>query len=152
MAETKCGFDNIPGGASGAAMLVRWGPTLSVDIGFDPSFKPTPGFIPVPGIKGVQALVDTGATESCIDSELAAQLNLPIIDKRGVSGVHGKNDVNIHLAQIYIPSLNHAIIGAFAGVHLAAGGQTHKALIGRTFLQSFTMVYDGRTGSVKISS
>jgi hypothetical protein len=40
----------------------------------------------------------------------------------------------------------------FAGVHLVTGGQIHWALIGRTFLQHYTMVYEGRTGTVTIST
>jgi predicted aspartyl protease len=87
-----------------------------VDIGFDPAFKHTEPRQPTPGITGIHALVDTGATESCIDSTLASQLNLPIVDKRIVSGVHGPQEVNMHLAQVRVPSLNHTIYGAFAGV------------------------------------
>jgi predicted aspartyl protease len=155
MASVKCGFNDVPGGATGAELLVAYGPTLGVDIGFDPGFKiPAAGQtgpIPVPGITGIEALVDTGATESCIDSVLAAQLNLPIVDKRTVSGVHGSQEVNMHLAQVRIPALDITIYGSFAGVHLAAGGQPHKALIGRTFLHGLTMVYEGATGTVTIS-
>lgn len=101
---------------------------------------------------GINALVDTGAMESCIDSLLAAQLGLPIVDRRKVSGVHGSQEVNVHLAQVHVPSLKVTIYGAFAGVHLAAGGQAHNALIGRTFLRNFTMVYEGRTGTVTLSN
>src|SRR5262245_27820099 len=36
-----------------------------------------------------RSLVDTGAMESCIDSGLAMRLNLPIVDRRKISGVHG---------------------------------------------------------------
>jgi len=60
--------------------------------------------------------------------------------------------VNVHLAQVHIPSLNSTIYGAFAGVDLVAGGQVQGALIGSTFLQRFTMVYEGRTGTVTLSS
>jgi len=152
MAKTRCGFDNIPGGASGVDLLVFHGPTILVDIGFDPDFKVGTLKIPVPGIKGVGALVDSGATESCIDSQLAAHLNLPIVDRRKIGGSYGAHEVNIHLAQVHVPSLNFTLYGAFAGVHLAAGGQSHKALIGRTFLRHYTMVYEGRTGTVTLSS
>ncbi len=152
MPSIKCGFDDIAGGASGAEMFTSYGPTLLVDIGFDPNFKPVSGAIPTPGITGVYALVDTGAGESCIDSVLAAQLNLPIVDKRMVAGAHGAQEVNMHLAQVRVPSLDINILGAFAGVHLEAGGQSHQALMGRTFLRNFTMVYEGRTGTVTISS
>ena len=98
----------------------------------------------------MRALVDTGATESCIDSLLAAQLNLPIVDRRQIGGVGGAQLVNVHLAQVYVPTLSQTIYGAFAAVHLAAGGQAHQALVGRTFLQNVTMIYEGRTGTVTI--
>src|SRR5438552_4156222 len=98
--ETKCGFDDVPGGATGSVLLVAHGPTLFVDVGFDPTFHAginlaTPGPIanPTPGITAIRALVDTGASESCIDSLLASQLNLPIVDKRMISGVHGNQEV-----------------------------------------------------------
>jgi len=150
MTRIKCGFDNTPQ-VFGRDLLVTWGPTLFVNIGFDPNFNPQYQIqIPVPGITDVQALVDTGALESCIDSMLAAQLNLPIVDRRLISGVGGGHIVNIHLAQVHVPALGQTAYGAFAAVHLAAGGQVHRALIGRTFLQLFTMIYEGRTGTVTI--
>ena len=153
MAETKCGFDDVPGGVSGAVLLAAHGHTILVDVGFDPTFATTaPLRIPVPGMRGLRALIDTGAAESCIDSMLASQLNLPIVDRRAISGVHGSQEVNMHLAQVHFPSLNFTLYGAFAGVHLGAGGKVHMALIGRTFLQHCTMVYEGRTGTVRLSS
>lgn len=153
MPSTRCGFDSVPGGASGSDLLATWGPTLLVDIGFDQNWKPgTALLIPVAGIKGIHALVDTGATESCIDSLLATQLNLPIVDRRMISGVHGGQQVNMHLAQVHVPSLNFTIYGVFAGVHLQAGGQMHRALIGRTFLRHYKMVYEGHTGLVTLES
>lgn len=154
MPETTCGFNDIPGGASGAELLIFRGPTLFVNIGFDSSWKidAARGVPPIPGITEIKALVDTGATECCIDDLLAVRLNLPIIDNRPVSGSAGQHMANMYLAQIYIPSLNYTVYGAFAGVHLTTGGQIHEALMGRTFLQSFTMTYEGKTGTVKLVS
>ena len=152
MPSTRCGFDGVPGGASGADFLSLYGPTLMVDIGFDSAFKVEAGGTPVPGLTGIRALVDTGASESCIDSLLAAQLNLPVVDRRLISGIHGGQEVNMHLAQVHVPSLNFTIYGAFAGVHLETGGQVHKALIGRTFLRHYKMIYEGHTGTVIIES
>jgi predicted aspartyl protease len=150
MPRTKCGFDNTQQ-VSGKDLLVTYGPTLLVNIGFDLAFDPNNlAVIPVPGITKVHALVDTGAMESCIDSALAAQLNLPIVDRRQISGVGGARTVTVHLAQVRVPSLNFTGYGAFAAVQLQAGGQGHVALIGRTFLQNFTMAYEGRTGTVTI--
>lgn len=149
MAETKCGFNDGPSG-SGSSLLATYGPTLVVNIGFDPNYRP--GAIPMPGIKDVRALVDTGATECCIDNLLAAQLKLPVVDRRLISGTVGSHLTNVYLAQIHIPYLSYTMYGAFAGVNLQAGGQIHNALIGRTFLRYFNMIYEGRTGTVTLSS
>ena len=156
MPSAKCGFDDGPAGEKGCDALVVFGPTLIVHIGFDPAYKFVPGqIVATPPITGtpnpVHALVDTGATESCIDAGLAMQLNLPIVDRRSVGGIGGAHEVNMHLAQIHVPSLAFTIHGAFAGVNLIAGGQPHRALIGRTFLQHFTMVYEGLTGTVTLT-
>jgi predicted aspartyl protease len=153
MSETNCGFEDVKGGASGSDLLVSRGPTLLVDIGFDPAHdvNSSTASVPTAGLKGVEALVDTGATTSCIDTILASQLNLPIIDRQAISGAGGQHMANVYLAQIYIPSLNRTIVGTFAGVDLRAGGQPHSALIGRTFLRHCKMEYDGISGSVKIS-
>ena len=150
MVQTKCGFDTTPQ-ANGSALLETYGPTLKVNIGFDPNYVIGVG-IPTPGITLIDALVDTGASESCIDNLLAAQIKLPVVDRRRISGISGSNEVNVYMAQVHIPSLNFTIYGAFAGVDLKAGGLVHNALIGRTFLRHFTMTYEGKTGMVIISS
>lgn len=147
MPEIECGFAGRPD------LLTLYGPTIPVSIGFDPLYRPgaRPGVDPdLPGIEH-NALVDTGARESCIDSSVAAALDLPIIDRMPVSGVHGTMDVNVHLAQIRIPALGVVTHGRFAGVHLRAGGQPHSALIGRAFLRHMTMRYIGGTGSAILS-
>lgn len=150
MKSISCGFSDHSSGVSGRALLVQYGPTVQVDIGFDPAYKEDDSVAPTLPMKGVHALIDTGATDSCIDSALAMQLNLPIFDQRQVSGVNGSMDVNMHLAQIHMPGLPHTLYGAFAGVNLIAGGQPHAVLIGRTFLQNFYLFYDGQKGSVVI--
>lgn len=143
-----CGF-NDAAHDTGRNLLTQFGPTLLVDIGFDPNYHGQ-GNIDL-AAKGIRALVDTGASESCIDSGLAMQLNLPIIDQRRIAGAGGAHDVNMHLGHIYVPSLGNTIHGAFAAVNLAAGGQPHLALIGRTFLHNFVMIYNGLTGTVALA-
>ena len=51
-----------------------------------------------------------------------------------------------------MPALQFTIYGRFFGVHLEAGGQIHRALMGRDFLYKFLMVYEGYTGTVTIST
>jgi predicted aspartyl protease len=148
MLEVKCGFDDHPGGLLGVDALITYGPTLYVNIGFDSNWIPNDGKIPNPGANKIEALVDTGATISCIDDQLAQDLKLPVIDKRSMGGVGGEHVATIYLAQIFVIALNKTIYGDFAGVHLKAGGQVHQALLGRTFLRYYTMTYDGKTGTV----
>ena len=151
MPTTSVGF-NDDGNPLGPDALVRYGPTLYVQIGFDATFRPGDAARPnLPEIR-LPALVDTGATDSCIDAALGARLGLPVVDQGVVAGVQGASRVDMHLAQIYVPDLNCTVYGRFHGVRLSDGGQPHSALIGRTFLRSFTMVYEGRTGSVTISN
>jgi len=96
-------------------------------------------------------MIDTGAEESCIDSALASQLRLPIVDQQTVGGVSGSSRVNFHLAQVHVPTLKFTSRGSFAGLPLAASGIRCRVLLGRTFLSHFRMVYDGRSGVVTVS-
>jgi predicted aspartyl protease len=153
MAEVRCGFNDGPM-SRGCDLLVNLGPTMFVSVGFDPAHDPVanPQGVPIAGIENEQALVDTGASECCIDSLLAVQLNLPLINRREISGVHGRHTANVYLAQVHVPILCVTMNGAFAAVDLRAGGQQHSVLIGRTFLRHFKLIYDGRTGTVLISN
>lgn len=150
MAEVKVGFDDGDG-VPASDWLVRFGPTVYVQVGFDPAYRHgLPGSPNLPGLP-LPALVDTGAFDCCIDSALAAKLELPVVDEGVIAGVQGASNVDVYLAQIYVPALDGTIHGRFHGVNLTEGGQPHSALIGRTFLQHFTMVYEGKTGDVTIS-
>ena len=150
MRNANIGFSDN-GVHSGADLLELIGPIVRVQIGFDPLFRPGSGLVPNLPNQLHLGLVDTGASTSSVDSALAVTLGLPVIDQENHSGANGAFDVNIHAAQIHIPSLNWTITGRFAGVHLAAGGQRYKALIGRTFLRDYTMIYEGSTGQVTLS-
>lgn len=147
---TDCGFEDGQGG-SAQALLIQFGPTLGVKIGFDPGYSS--GGIDLPKLPDTlwPALVDTGTILSCIDSSLANLLGLPVVDRIPLSGVGGKEEFNVYLAQIYVPSLQFTTYGEFAGVHLTSGGQRHYALIGRSFLKDFNMIYNGKTGAVILS-
>lgn len=152
MPTASCGFSDYAD-TPGQDRLESYGPTLSVEIGFDPLFQPhSESGRPDLPTESHSALVDTGAVASCIDADLAAALGLPLFTRGSISGVGGVSEVQYHLAQIYIPALNYTIHGAFAGVHLSAGRQPHQAIIGRDFLKNFRMTYEGRTGEVILSN
>jgi len=69
------------------------------------------------------ALIDTGATESCIDGNLANAIGLPVVD------------------------LSFTARGLFAGVELG-GAIPYSALLGRDFLRRCKMTYDGTEGKI----
>ena len=139
-------------GPGNGEYLYLYGPTLLVEVGFDPDFLPEAAQHPALNSGPLPALIDTGARDSAIDSALAALLNLPIVDRATVSGINGSFEVNVHLAQMYLHDLNRVLYGRFTGVHLSAGGVPYVALLGRTFLRDYALTYDGRTGAVNLTS
>ena len=118
MPIVDCGFPDTPS-ASGDLLLVRYGPTLTVRVGFDPTFNPGSKVTPQLPDRAVNALVDTGAMTSCIDTNLVKALNLPFVDRRDFGGIDGASERPIHLAQIEVPDLAFTIYGRFAAVNLA---------------------------------
>ena len=149
MPTAECGFQDEDG-RSGSEILAAIGPTLLVFVGFDDQFGEGSTKQPNLPPERLAALVDTGASNSCIDTMLADQLRLPIVNQETIGGVGGAMQANVYWAQIAIPALNTSLTGPFAGVHLAAGQQPHRVLIGRDFLQYFTMRYAGPAGSEQI--
>ena len=130
-------------------ILLRYGPSIRVSV--SPYSDPSRPELPPPPGNPTLALVDTGATESCIDTTLAEHLGLQAIDTMMLGGVGGLAEHPVFMAYVIIFELGMAHYGRFAGVNLADGGQQHGVLLGRTFLSGVTMVYDGPTGSVQIS-
>ena len=141
-------FDSL----NGADRLEDLGPILHVQIGLDPAYTLEQSPRPSLPIEPLPALIDTGASESGIDSGLAVRLQLPVVERSAVAGIHGSFELNYYLAQIYVPSLDFTIHGKLAGVNLAASGLPYSALIGRDFLRNFTMTYNGRTGQVTLNN
>jgi len=146
MATVDFGYPDNPD------LLAEIGPALEVNIGCDTDYIDHQQGVPRPQVTGVLALVDTGASECFIDASMATVLDLPIVDRQTISAAHGLTEVNVHLAQIYVPSLNQVVEGSFAGVQLQPGMRSFVALIGRSFLREFTMTYEGRTGRVTLSA
>lgn len=147
MKEANCGFDHA---SNGRELLVEIGPELKVDIGFDPYYVAAIGVAPVPGRKGLNALIDTGATECHIDSSLAVELALPNIDIQEVLTPIGRKNVAIYLAQIHVIALQVVVNGRFAALDMERSGLACTAILGRTFLQKFKLHYEGPTGLAKL--
>jgi len=169
MPIANCGFHAsiVPGSSppkfiTGRENLVRKGPTISVEIGFNPDlFDSDPVKVqqaieathqtPAKQQQIVDALIDTGAYDSAIDEELAKQLGLPLIDQADGSGIGGTEKFNVYLGHIRIAALSYLQYGRFMGVKLKAGNQPQQALLGRTIFQGMLLFYDGRDGTVRLA-
>ena len=147
MLKVNCGCDGAP---QAQALLFHHGPEILVNLGFDEQWTRTAEVAPKAGAAQLKALVDTGARESCIDVGFAKRLVLPHVDRRTVSSVSGKSEVDYYRAQIHIPQLKFTITGLFAALPLLASGFSFPVLLGRSFLKYVRMEYDGVTGKVEI--
>ena len=147
MRRTQAGFKDGRGELA-PDLLVRLGPTLLVDVGL--RARGVLDGVPDLEFKRVWALVDTGASDNCIDAALAGRAKLPVLDQQLAFGIGGATRVNMYMGRIYIPSLNQLLFQPFLGVDLASSDQRHLVLLGRTFLKPYTFTYRGLTGDVDI--
>jgi len=133
-------------------LLAFCGPTLEVDIGLDQKYDPDrPAVVPKLAQQRVRALVDTGATASYIDSQVARRLGLPQIDKETVTlALGGQQIIVTYLAHVHIPSLFFTLVGPFGGLDLRP--LNVAAVLGREFLMDWKLKYDGTTGVVTLES
>jgi predicted aspartyl protease len=146
MKAVNCGWD---GANKSHEVLVFYGPLLKVNVGFDPTWTTALNAPPKLAVNDLDALIDTGSQESCIDSMLAVQLELPLVDRQRVCGV-GSMEVDVRAGQVYVPALKYTITGKFAAVPLKEHGHRQSVLLGRTFLRDCKLAYDGKTGKVTI--
>ena len=97
------------------------------------------------------ALIDTGASSTCIDEAVASSMGLPVIDVVSMaSASHASTRQNVYAIQMQIVGspirveVPHAI-----GAALQAQGII--ALIGRDYLQHCTLHYNGFTGEITLA-
>jgi len=97
------------------------------------------------------ALIDTGATGTCIDEAAAQRLRLPVVDVATIASVsHTATQQNVYPIQIEVIGLPIQINAARA-IAAPLAGQGLLVLIGRDVLQHCTLFYNGITGSFTLS-
>jgi len=133
---------------SSADVLRKAGPLIQVVV----SLPVFPGAAQAAAGQQVQpqqvfALIDTGASDSAIDEQLATNLQLPIIDRQTLGGVAGPKVHNVYMGQIEDTNMKRASRGRFAGVTLQ---QHFSVILGREFLQNTVFIYDGATGRIQL--
>jgi len=96
------------------------------------------------------ALIDTGASQSCIDEQAAKELGLPVVNVgKMTSASHEQHPCNLYPVQFSIPPALTFQAPHAMGAKLAVQGLL--AIIGRDVLQHCLMVYNGGIGQITIS-
>ena len=97
------------------------------------------------------ALIDTGASITCVDEEVAQKLKLPVIDVQAMtSASHASVPANIYPVHFQVvPTPIEINLGRAMGANLKPQGLV--ALIGRDVMRQWTLFYNGLTGEITIS-
>lgn len=85
-------FQNTPNGAQiNPSVLAKAGPVLAVEVSIPVALteKLTKESKPIPQPKTGLALIDTGATHSCVDDDVISQLGVNPIGRTKIHGVCG---------------------------------------------------------------
>jgi predicted aspartyl protease len=131
-------------------VLQNRGPIIQVTVAlaapFAQSLQQAGQTVPAP-ISG-WALVDTGASDTCIDGGHAQQMGLPVIDVVNLtSATHVNTLQNVYPIRIEFAGVPIAIDAPRAiAANLTAQGLL--LLIGRDVLQHCTFIYNGLAGSI----
>jgi hypothetical protein len=98
----------------------------------------------VPNFFESRAMIDTGASDVCIDYRIAHALNLRQIDSQTIGTVGGPVHAAVYLAIVHVPVLHYREPMRVYAPKLDRAG--YGVLLGRTFLSEFLMTYDGEDG------
>ena len=133
---------------SGQAALLQRGPVVQVSISVGQAIAQQVlqqgGELPPP-VAGL-ALIDTGATTTCIDEEAAQVLKLPAIDVVTVaSASHASSERNVYPISIEVVGLP-IVVNAPRSIGAELKAQGLLLLIGRDVVQSCVLVYNGPAG------
>ncbi|MHB8539431.1 MAG: retroviral-like aspartic protease family protein [Candidatus Acidiferrales bacterium] len=104
----------------------------------------------LPTPKSGVALIDTGATATCIDEQAAQELGLPVIDvAKMTSATHADQQCNVYPVQIAIPPV--LILNSPRTIGAALAPQGILVLLGRDLLRNCSLFYNGPAGQFTLS-
>lgn len=106
--------------------------------------------IDVQGREGT-ALLDTGATWSSIDIDLAESLSLPRGQSRETAGATGRGTFPTFVTDLNIPVLGFTLTGPVPGLPLRANGHGLDAVIGRDVICRYEFTMNANTGMIRFT-
>lgn len=106
--------------------------------------------IDVQGREGT-ALLDTGATWSSIDKDLAEGLLLPRGPSRETAGATGRGTYPTFGTDLYIPVLGLTLTGPVPSLPLRDNGHDLDAVIGRDIICRYEFTINAETGLVRFT-
>lgn len=135
------------------AVLTQRGPIVQVTVSVGQQIATqvlqSGGTLPQP-VSGL-ALIDTGATTTCVDEDAAKKMQLPVIDVVKVaSASHAAAEQNVYPIQIEVVGLP-ITVNAPRAIGAPLQPQGVLVLIGRDVLQHCVLVYNGPAGSFSLS-
>jgi len=129
------------------------GPVVQVEVGLHPALaqalvkagKPVPAQVPC------LALIDTGASNTCVDMAHITALQIPPIQTATVHTPNGATTQTLHPASIAFPGTGLPTINFNSVVCSNLTGQSFGCLIGRDVLEHFVLVYNGPFGAFTLA-
>jgi len=95
------------------------------------------------------ALIDTGASNTCIDDALARELGLPVVDVGSLSSAtHAEQQCNVYPVEITLPTV---VLNSPRTLGASLAPQGLIALIGRDVLQNCLFFYNGPVEQITLS-
>lgn len=97
------------------------------------------------------ALLDTGASNTSIDDQIAVALGMQVINQTTVATPQGVGPANVYAVRLAFPGTHLPPINFQAVTGMALLNQGISALLGRDFLAGKILHYDGATSQVMLS-
>ena len=144
-------------GQPGPGGLLRTGPVLPVEIAIPSALS---RFLSaknqrIPAPVGGFALIDTGATRSCVDSQVISSLGVNPIGIANLGTARGRSQHHLYPAKFSFPAIKFEVeFGSVVGVDLSGQGVGNRqiiALIGRDVLSRCILIYHGTRGSFSLA-
>ena len=144
-------------GQPGPGGLLRTGPVIPVEIAIPSALSK---FLSsqnqqVPAPRAGFALIDTGATRSCVDSQVISSLGVNSIGIAFLGTASGRSQHYLYPAKFSFPAIRFEVeFSSVVGVDLSGQGVGDMqiiALIGRDVLSRGILIYHGAKGSFSLA-